>query len=68
MFHGVKLGHRSPSISHLLFAYDLLLFCRANEEEVKQVLKCLKLFYKWMGQKFNKDKSGCFFSYNVIKK
>ncbi|XP_060671343.1 uncharacterized protein LOC132803112 [Ziziphus jujuba] len=63
--NGVKLGRQASSIIHLLFADDLLIFCRANMDEVKNVYQCLQLFYKWIGQAFNKEKSGCFFFKNV---
>lgn len=53
-FNGVKLERTAPSISHLLFADDVLIFCRANEKEVRNVLKCL--YYKWTSQVINFEK------------
>lgn len=67
-FHGVKIGRSAPSISHLMFADDVINFCKANLEEVRNVQNCLLLYYKWSGQAFNKEKSGFFFSQNVSGK
>lgn len=68
-FNGVKLGPNSPSISHLLFTDDLIIFCRANvEEEVRSIKRCLQLYCKWTGQEFNCEKLECFFSRNVGSK
>ncbi|KAK9151425.1 hypothetical protein Syun_009734 [Stephania yunnanensis] len=33
-FHGFKLNHSSPSIPHLIFVDDTLLFCKANVENI----------------------------------
>lgn len=37
-------------------------------DEVQNVIKCVQLYCKWTRQVFNLDKSGCFFSHNVIGK
>lgn len=33
-FKGIKIARTSPSISHLLYADDLVVYCRANSEDV----------------------------------
>nr|XP_048331296.1 uncharacterized protein LOC125422892 [Ziziphus jujuba var. spinosa] len=63
--HGVSLGRTGPSFSHLFFADDILIFCRATREEVQEVARCIQNFYEWIGQIVNKAKSSCFFSRNV---
>lgn len=40
--HGVKMSRTSPPISHLMYADDLTIYCRANIEEVSEVAKCLQ--------------------------
>lgn len=46
---GVKIGRASPSISHLFFTNDILVFCRADPEEVKQIKKCLDRYANGQG-------------------
>ena len=65
LIHGVKIGRRVEAISHLLFADDSLLFARANEEEVEQVIDILSIYEGASGQKLNMEKSVMSFSRNV---
>lgn len=62
---GIKLGRNSPAISHLFFADDLMLFFRANEENVSKIAECLNQFCKWTGQMISVSKSGYVFSKNT---
>ena len=47
--HGVSICRKAPTISHLLFADDSLLFCRANQEEVQVVSKVLQTYANAFG-------------------
>ncbi|KAB1205912.1 hypothetical protein CJ030_MR7G027903 [Morella rubra] len=59
---GVKVGWGVPSISHLLFTDDLLLFGKATLHEASILDECLEKYMKWSGQKVNRDKSFVHFS------
>nr|XP_048336943.1 uncharacterized protein LOC107411956 [Ziziphus jujuba var. spinosa] len=63
--HGVKIGRTNPAISHLLFTDDILLFCRADLREMRELQKCIDQYCCWTGQRVNLAKSGCFFSKNT---
>ena len=42
--HGISICWRAPTISHLLFADNSLLFCQANQEEVRCISDTLLLY------------------------
>ena len=51
--HGVSICRRAPSISHLLFANDSFLFCRATQDEVQEIADILQLYATASGQQIN---------------
>jgi hypothetical protein len=58
---GLVVADSAPSINHLLFAYDSLLFFKANQEAVVELDETLQLYCGASGQRINRDKSWIFF-------
>ena len=63
---GVTLCRNGPKISHLFFADDSLVFCRAQVEDVKKIQEVLYKDERASGQKINSNKTTLFFSQNVL--
>ncbi|XP_073042054.1 uncharacterized protein [Primulina eburnea] len=61
-FQGVNIASQCPSISHLFFADDNLIFFRALETECCYIKKCLQIYEKASGQMVNYEKSALTFS------
>lgn len=62
---GVRLSRNGPSLTHLFFADDMILFGEASENQLKVMMDCLNVFCRYSGQKVNYTKSSIFFSKNV---
>lgn len=62
---GCRVHEQAPVITHLLFADDSFLFCKATMEEVGEFKRILKLYETFSGQAINFQKSGIYFSSNV---
>ena len=58
----VVVSRGAPRISHLLFADDSIVFCRATVEECDKVIKVLEDYEGDFEQKLNKEKTSLFFS------
>ncbi|KAL4298113.1 hypothetical protein GQ457_12G008760 [Hibiscus cannabinus] len=57
LFSGFHFGNSSEGISHLQFADDLITFCGANETEVKNIVRVLRVFELMSGLKLNLKRS-----------
>jgi hypothetical protein len=64
---GVRVSVHAPWISHLLFAYDCVIFTQANQRGVDRVAQILEDYYRGSGQMVNKQKSAVFFSANCVE-
>ena len=51
---GVSICRSGPRITHLLFANDSLIFCRAKETECQKLLDLLAIYEGASGQKINR--------------
>ncbi|KAA3488041.1 LINE-type retrotransposon LIb DNA [Gossypium australe] len=61
----IKLSRSGPALSHLFFADDLVIFCKAEMDQARLVKETLKHFCDLSGHKINARKSNIFFSKSV---
>lgn len=57
---GIKVCKKVPIISHMLFADDIYLYCKVEEEQVGYIIQLLQVFKGASGQKLNLEKSVVF--------
>ena len=61
----MAICRNGPRVSHLFFADDSVLFCRATEAECQRILDVLAVYERGSGQKINREKTNIFFSSNT---
>lgn len=59
---GVSICRKGPQITHLLFADDSLIFCRAKDNECQKLMEVLAKYEQASGQQINRSKTTFFFS------
>ena len=64
MLTGVPTSKKGPRLSHLFFADDSLIFCKANSVEWQRLTKILEKYEAALGQQLNRDKTSIYFSRN----
>lgn len=62
---GIRVCRNAPTVSHLLFADDSLILCKANEENVTHLKEILRIYEECSGQVINTEKSAVMFSPNT---
>lgn len=62
---GFSLCRSGPKISHLFFADDTLLFCRAELREVQEIKNILDRYERASGQKINHENTTIFFGKSI---
>ncbi|XP_062102942.1 uncharacterized protein LOC133813930 [Humulus lupulus] len=63
--HGIKVDRGASMVSHMFFAYDNYLYCKAIDKEARRVMEILHKFERASGQQVNVAKSSVFFSSNT---
>ncbi|XP_074327095.1 uncharacterized protein LOC141665037 [Apium graveolens] len=65
LIQGIKVARSAPSISHMFFADDCYIFCKASEDSANHILQMLNIFERASGQQINVEKSSVFYSRNT---
>ena len=66
LIQGVSICRNGPRISHLFFADNSVLCCRAKEDACQKTLDILVVYKRGSGQKINWDKTNIFFNSNTL--
>ena len=61
----MRVALASPSVSHILFADDILFFCKVEPRECEEVIKVVREYGQASGQCINFDKSSLLFGKRI---
>ena len=64
---GISICQNGPRLTHLLFADDSLIFCRAKESKCQKLLEVLAMYESASGQQINRDNTTLFFSKSTFQ-
>ncbi|KAL0006983.1 hypothetical protein SO802_008485 [Lithocarpus litseifolius] len=59
---GIKTSISGPTISHVMYADDVILFSKASKKDAESLVRTVEKYCRWSGQAINKSNSGVFFS------
>ncbi|GJZ38825.1 putative RNA-directed DNA polymerase, eukaryota, reverse transcriptase zinc-binding domain protein [Tanacetum coccineum] len=60
LFRGIKIGSSSVHISHLFYAYDVIIFSKWNQSDMDNIIRILDVFFLASGLKININKSNLY--------
>uniref|UniRef100_A0A803PJ01 Reverse transcriptase domain-containing protein n=1 Tax=Cannabis sativa TaxID=3483 RepID=A0A803PJ01_CANSA len=63
--NGCQVARGAPRVSHMLFADDSYVYCKAKDDEAERVLQLFNVYQRASGQQVNQAKSSIFFSKNT---
>lgn len=61
----IKISRNCPRITYLMYANDLVVYCKATEREVREIRDILEFYCKCTWQAINWEKSSVHFSHNL---
>lgn len=64
-WEGIQAGEKGPMITHLMFVKYLLIFGKANVNQIQEIKGIIDQFFVVSGQRINYEKSNIIFSKNT---